>query len=128
MRDKRPASKPITWVYVGGDLGALKALVNGLGDSGLTQRLGAVDASTNVVVTLYYDGCTKAEPSLVLDGAAITVQYGQELNRNCVRAVDTLVLFAVPRASLPDPVTLQVCGATISLTRDAVSGDPIGLC
>ena len=128
VRDKSPTNAPVTWVYAGSDIEPLIALVAGLGDDALTQRLRGVDRASQVVVTLYYDACAKSEPSLVLNGSTMTVAYGATQNRNCVRAVDTLVSFAVPRDRLPDPTTLRVCERSITIRRDGVGGEPIGLC
>ncbi|GAA0327571.1 hypothetical protein [Micropruina glycogenica] len=122
VRDKSPTSAPVTWVHAGSDIEPLISLVAGLGDDALTQRLRGVDRASQVVVTLYYDACAKSEPSL------LTVAYGATQNRNCVRAVDTLVSFAVPRDRLPDPTTLRVCERSITIGRDGVGGEPIGLC
>ncbi len=128
MRDKQPRSKPITYVYIGTEIDTLATLVHGLQDPEVTRRLDGVDGSTRMVVSVYFDACTKADPGLTLDGGTLTVRYGATLNRNCLRAVDTLALFAVLRSELADPTTFQACGRTLTISADRVQGDPIGLC
>ena len=128
VRDKQPTSKPITYVYIGTEIDTLATLVHGLQDPDVTRRLDGVDGTTGIVVSVYFDACTKADPGLILDGGTLTVRYGASLNRNCVRAVDTLALFAVPKSALADPTMFQACGRTLMITADRVVGDPIGLC
>ncbi len=126
--DRLPTFKPVTWVHAGSDLAGLRTRMAEVGDAALSQRLAAVDESSELVVTLYFDACARADPLLMRDGATITVRYARELNRTCVRAIDTLALFAVPRDALLDPTTLQVCSGSVTVTREGVTGDPIGLC
>lgn len=126
--DQKPQPAPSTWVYTSADIADLTSLVAGLGSTEFADRLADVDPKTHVVVSLYYDACSKSEPELVLDGSTLTVRYRATTTRNCARAVDTLALFAAPRSSLPDPVTLQVCKQVITVAGDTVTGEPIGLC
>lgn len=128
VRDKQPSSTPVTYVYAGTQIDTLATLVHGLQNPELSRRLDGVDGTTDMVVTVYFDACAKADPQLTLNGDTLTVRYGAVLNRNCVRAVDTLALFAVPRSALPDPVTFQACGRSLTITSDGVQGEPIGLC
>ena len=128
VRDKRPSSPAVTTFHTGEQIDTLVATVRDLQAPELAQRVDAVDTATHVVVTLYFDACAKEQPELVLDAATLTVHYGTVLNRNCVRAVDTLAVFAVPRSRLPDPAALEVCGRRVTLSGDTVTGDPIGLC
>lgn len=129
LRDKEPPSAPATWVYTGADdLDALVAIIGAAAEPELSRSLAAVDLDTHVVVSLYFDACAKADPSLVMDGATVSVRYGTTLNRACARAVDTLAVFAVPRDRLPEPWRLQVCDQTLAVTAGVVTGEPIGLC
>lgn len=128
VRDKQPSSPAVTTFHTGDRIGTLVAALRDLHSPELAQRVDGVDPATHVVVTLYFDACAKEGPELVLTGSTLTVRYGTVLNRNCVRAVDTLTVFAVPRSRLPDPTGLEVCGRQVTLSGDAVTGDPIGLC
>lgn len=127
VADKKPALAPATWVHTGDRIAELAAGVTDL-DAGLGRRIAALDPAADLVVTLYYDGCAKGSPALVLDGSTLGVRYGETITRSCYRPVDTLAVFAVHRSSVPDPVRLEVCGRTITVTRTEVSGTPIGLC
>ena len=128
VRDRHPASTPATYLYTTASIADLTGLVDGLDAPDVAQRLHAVDPSTHVVVALYFDACAKSEPALALNGGTLTVRYGAIANRTCVRAADTLALFAVPRSQLPDPTVLEVCERRVTLSGTDVSGDPIGLC
>lgn len=103
--DHKPDRQPISWIWTEADLPELTELIAQLGDGELQQRLADVDLTREVVVSLYYDACSTQDPELVLDGAQLVVRLRTDLHRNCVRAVDTLALFAVPRAELPNPVS-----------------------
>lgn len=100
LSDRQASSR----IWTATDLPELADLVALLGDDELERRLAEVDPAREVVVSLYFDACSTQDPELILDGQLLTVRYRTDLNRNCVRAVDTLTLFAVPRADLPDRV------------------------
>lgn len=102
--DKKADHQAISWIWTENDLPELADLIAQLGDDELERRLAEVDPGREVVVSLYFDACSTQDPELVLDGSLLTVRYRTDLNRNCVRAVDTLALFAVPRAELPATV------------------------
>ena len=126
--DQEPSVPVVTTFHTGERIDALATTMRDLQASGIAQRVDGVDRATQVVVTVYYDACGKEQPELVLTGSTLKVRYGVELNRNCVRAMDTLTVFAVPRSRLPDPTVLDVCGRQVTLSGDTVTGDPIGLC
>lgn len=126
--DKQPSSPARTWVYTAPDLPGLAALAASAGDPDLARTLAAVDADRHVVVSLYFDACAKADPSLVLEGSVVSVRYGTTRNRACARAVDTLAVFAVARDRLPETWRLEVCNQALTVSAGTVSGKPIGLC
>lgn len=103
--DKKADRQASSRIWTGTDLPELVALVAQLGNDQLQQQLAEVDPAHEVVVSLYFDACSQEDPELVLDGSVLSVRYRTQLNRNCVRAVDTLVLFAVVRTDLPEKVT-----------------------
>jgi hypothetical protein len=103
--DKKADRQASSRIWTGTDLPELVALVAQLGNDQLQQQLAEVDPAHEVVVSLYFDACSQEDPELVLDGSVLSVRYRTQLNRNCVRAVDTLVLFAVVRTDLPQKVT-----------------------
>ena len=103
--DQKADRQASSWVWTGSDLPELVALVAQLGNDQLQQQLAAVDPTREVVVSLYFDACSQEGPELILQGSVLSVRYRTELHRNCVRAIDTLVLFAVARSDLPETVT-----------------------
>lgn len=119
-----------TTLHTGASIAALADRVQTLGDQQLAQRLRAVDSTGTVVVSLYFDACSKSGPSLQLAGAELTVRYAEELNRTCVRAIDTLTVFAIAKDRLPNPVTLAVCPTQgrVTLNGDTVTGQPARMC
>ena len=127
VKDKEPTFTPASWLYAGADIDTLAAGVDDLGSVPVSQRLAQVDRNSDLVVSVYYDACSKAAPALDLHGTTLSVRF-VTLDRNCVRAEDTLALFSVRRSSLPDPLEYTVCGRTVTLSGDQVSGESAGAC
>jgi len=127
VKDKNPTFTPASWLYTGADIDTLATGVDRLGSARVSQGLGQVDRTSDVVVSVYYDACAKDDPTLDLQGSTLTVRF-VTLNRNCVRAEDTLALFLVRRPGLPDPLVYTVCGRTVTLDGYQVSGESAGAC
>lgn len=82
-----------------------------------------------VVVTHYYNACARADPRLLRSGTRVRIDYGRNIDRQCVRAADTLAIVVVQAGQLPDPVTFELCRATIVLDAGhATSRGETGMC
>ncbi len=82
-----------------------------------------------VVVTHYYDACARDDPRLLRSGTRVRVDYGRTINRQCVRPADTLAFVVVAGGQLPDPVSFELCRATIVLHAGrATSHGETGMC
>lgn len=82
-----------------------------------------------VVVTHYYDACARSDPRLLLSGSRVRVDYGRNIDRQCVRSADTLAVLVVQAGQLPDPVTFELCRSTIVLNGGhATSRGETGMC
>lgn len=126
VRDHRPLATPASGLSVGDRLRQLTSAVTHL-DPEAGSALARVDANT-VAVTLYYDACAKSAPALRLDGERLTVRYAHSSGRTCIRAIDTLVVFVVPRGQLPQRVTYRPCADELVLDGSQVSEPSTALC
>ncbi|MGC3953895.1 MAG: hypothetical protein QM804_06520 [Propionicimonas sp.] len=90
------------------DLAELQQIMVDLDAVRLGKELAAIDLASEIVVSVGYDGCGHSDPGLVLEGATLRVRFGTVHNRQCVRPMPSLALFAVPRAELPDLATVEL--------------------